>query len=442
VLGSSGAAITLTGSAPDFVWDVADLAPGEGGIITLTGTLDEPLAAGVFTNTAQIACAETESDETNNTSAAGVTVQNVAPVADAGSDQYVLLNATATLDGSASSDANGDALTYGWAQTGGPSVALSDAGAISPTFTAPGAGTVLTFTLTVTDSHGLADPTPDEVMVIVTDNLPPVADAGDDQSVTAGDTVTLDGSGSSDPDGDTPLTFGWAQSGGTAVALSDATASSSTFTAPGSATVLTFTLTVTDALGMADPTPDEVVVTVTEVVTHERYLPLVVHNYAWAPDLVVQSITATGDDLQVVVANQGDAPVVDEFWVAAYVDPDTVPTAVNQLWWDLGDEGAFWGVTEDLLPLNPGETITLAVGDAYYVADYSRVSWPLAAGTPVYAQVDAWNADTDYGAVRENHEISGGAYNNVSSVMVAAASGKALQWSDEPVGRGDLMVRE
>jgi len=115
----------------------------------------------------------------------------------------------------------------------------------------------------------------------------------------------------------------------------------------------------------------------------------------------------------VVVANQGDAPVVDEFWVAAYVDPHTAPTAVNQLWWDLGDEGIFWGVTADLLPLNPGQTITLTAGDAYYVADYSRIFWPLAAGTPVYAQVDAYNEDTTYGAVRENHEISGGAYNNI-----------------------------
>jgi len=117
----------------------------------------------------------------------------------------------------------------------------------------------------------------------------------------------------------------------------------------------------------------------------------------------------------VVVANQGDAPVVDEFWVAAYVDPHTAPTAVNQLWWDLGDEGAFWGVTADLLPLNPGETITLTVGDATYDADRSRVSWPLAAGTPVYIQVDAWNASTDYGAVLESHEISGGAYNNIAT---------------------------
>ena len=313
VVGSSGAAITLTGSAPNFVWDVANLVQGEGGVITLTGVLNEPLAAGVFTNTAEIACAETEGDETNNSSDAALTVQNVAPVANAGNNQTAPIRTTVTLDGSGSSDANGDALTYDWAQIGGPSVALSSATAESPTFAAPGSETVLTFTLTVTDSHGLADPTPDEVVI----------------------------------------------------------------------TVRRYT-----------------------------YLPLVARNYVVAPDLVVQSVTATSDNVQVVIENQGNAPVTDEFWVEAYINPDPAPTAVNQLWWNLGDEGMFWSVTEDLLPLNPGETITLTYNDATYTADYSRVSWPLASGTVVYAQADAYNADTTYGAIQESHEITGGAYDD------------------------------
>jgi len=147
------------------------------------------------------------------------------------------------------------------------------------------------------------------------------------------------------------------------------------------------------------------------------YLPNLFNNLVVAPDLVVQSITATDNDVQVVIENQGNAPVVDGFWVEGYVDPDTAPTAVNQLWWDLGDEGTFWVVPENLLPLKPGETITLAVGDDTYDADRSRVSWPLPAGTPVYVQVDAWNADTDYGAIRESHEISGDAYNNIGTTQ-------------------------
>jgi YVTN family beta-propeller protein len=109
---------------------------------------------------------------------------------------------------------------------------------------------------------------------------PPVADAGPDQRVKTGAPVTLDGSGSTDPDGHLPLSYGWAQSGGPAVALSDPALVSPTFTAPGQPTVLTFTLTVTDALGMAS-TPDEAVVTVEP---YRTYLPIVPKYHRPAPD--------------------------------------------------------------------------------------------------------------------------------------------------------------
>jgi hypothetical protein len=101
-------------------------------------------------------------------------------------------------------------------------------------------------------------------------NQPPAADAGPDQAVTPGATVTLDGSGSSDPDGDLPLACWWTQTGGAAVSLTP-NLSVTTFPAPAGAVVLTFTLAVTDNLGLADPTPDEVVVTV----RYRIYLPLV-----------------------------------------------------------------------------------------------------------------------------------------------------------------------
>jgi len=81
-------------------------------------------------------------------------------------------------------------------------------------------------------------------------NKSPVADAGPDQAVSEGSVVTLDASGSTDPD-DGIASYHWAQTGAPAVTLTKADAAIAQFTAavaPGS--MLTFELTVTDAGGL------------------------------------------------------------------------------------------------------------------------------------------------------------------------------------------------
>ena len=70
---------------------------------------------------------------------------NQEPVASAGADQSVLSGALVTLSGTASTDPDGDSLTFAWSQTGGTAVTLSNANTASPTFTAPGAATTLVF---------------------------------------------------------------------------------------------------------------------------------------------------------------------------------------------------------------------------------------------------------------------------------------------------------
>jgi uncharacterized repeat protein (TIGR01451 family) len=159
---SSGVALTeVPGSR--YAWSAPDLGLNQGGVITITGTLAAPLASGPLENTVTLAgSGETVTDTVV------LNVENVAPVANAGPDQGVDNGQLVTLDGGGSSDGNGDALTYTWTQSGGPAVTLSDPGAAMPTFTAPATSSVLTFTLAVADSLGLAALATDQVEVTVT----------------------------------------------------------------------------------------------------------------------------------------------------------------------------------------------------------------------------------------------------------------------------------
>ena len=98
-------------------------------------------------------------------------------------------------------------------------------------------------------------------------NNRPMADAGPDQAgVREGALVTLDGSGSSDPDDD-PLKYRWNQYRGERVALSSRDVVNPTFTAPQELTadvVLSFRLLVTDPGGRFDTDTVKVTVTVTD----------------------------------------------------------------------------------------------------------------------------------------------------------------------------------
>ena len=134
-------------------------------------------------------------------------IENYPPVANAGTDQTVSIGDTVTLDGSGSVDKDGDPLTYQWSFISipdGSKATLSSATTIQPSLMVDVSGTYIV-QLVVYD--GKANSAPDTVSIFA-DNHPPIANAGIDQTVSIGDTVTLDGSGSIDKDGD-PLTYKW-----------------------------------------------------------------------------------------------------------------------------------------------------------------------------------------------------------------------------------------
>ena len=260
--GTSASALALIGADTDRVRFRADrLSPGDPDvthIFTLTVTDDE---------------SATDTDTVTVTVTAG---NLAAPIADAGSDQTVDSGATVQLRGGGS-DSGGTVESYAWSRTGGTGdsrLMLTNANRATASFTAdtlvPGAKDVThIFELIVTDNDG-APSDPDSVEVTVTSPFAaPVAEAGPDQTVGPGSTVTLDGSGSMAERRRTIESREWTRTGGTgaAVTLSDPTAAMPTFTADTPAdgaedVTHIFELIVTDDLGRKS-VADTVTITVT-----------------------------------------------------------------------------------------------------------------------------------------------------------------------------------
>ncbi|MGV7229083.1 MAG: PKD domain-containing protein [Nitrospirales bacterium] len=183
---------------------------------------------------------------------------NTAPVANAGPNQTVQITNTVRLDGSDSTDVNGDLLTYSWTLLTQPdegAATLDDATSVMPMFAADASGSY-EIELIVDDGHVASDP---DTVTITTINSPPVANAGQDQTVFVTQAVLLDGTNSSDVDGD-GLNFLWSfvtiPSESTAI-LSDPTSSTPNFTVdfPGTYEIQ---LLVND--GMEGSAPDLVII--------------------------------------------------------------------------------------------------------------------------------------------------------------------------------------
>ena len=129
---------------------------------------------------------------------------------------------------------------------------------------------------------------------VITANIPPEADAGTDGEVAAGDTVTLDGTGSTDVDG--RITgYSWTQLSGTTVALSDADRPTASFEAPALDVpeTLVFRLTVVDDDQAA--AEDDVSVDVLPVVTSavRAGFSMLTRSLAPEPVQVPESCTAS-----------------------------------------------------------------------------------------------------------------------------------------------------
>ena len=126
---------------------------------------------------------------------------NQKPDVSAGSDLTVNVGETVNITGSGS-DSDGEIVSWSWSRIGGLTVSLQNASSQTVRFTAPASEGYTQLRLRVTDDDGGTDY--DDVVISFVDPTPayqaPTANAGADQDVDAGDTVSITGSGT-DTDG-------------------------------------------------------------------------------------------------------------------------------------------------------------------------------------------------------------------------------------------------
>lgn len=303
-----------------------------------------------------------------NTSAADIVVITVsstdsAPIADCGGDKTGTASESVPLDGSASTDPDGDELEYTWSIASAPSCSSITSSSIYDRAEAvasviPDCDGIFVVSLVVSDGTSWSDPDLCSIDV-AGENRIPTADAGDSEALAPcieGE-IQLDGYGSYDLDGE-DLTYQWSlvtKPSGSAASdadFNDATSAEAIFTLPD------------------DP-----------VVTGDYTFQLQVYDgAAWsAPDIVTYTIRGEGENSN-PVANAGDDQTIeleadctssDYVWTCADCEAETVEVEGTASY-DPDDDDIryYWseatGVAEIALPTQPITDVNLPGSVATY----------------------------------------------------------------------------
>jgi hypothetical protein len=197
-----------------------------------------------------LAATATDAEGLSGTDWTVVTIRslNEPPTVDAGAPQVVAEGEAFALSGTAE-DVDGTVESLTWSQVAGPEATGTDDGDGGFDGTAPAVAerTELVFELLAVDDDG-AEGRDVVTVIVLSDNLAPVVDAGEEQTVDEQTTVALDGSATDDG---TVASTEWTQLQGPAVVFSDASGLAATFEAPAvtTPTNLLLQLTATDDEG-------------------------------------------------------------------------------------------------------------------------------------------------------------------------------------------------
>ncbi len=210
----------------------------------------------------------------------------------------------------------------------------------------------------------------DHVTITILDvpvNNPPTVDAGQDQAVSEGGTVTLNGTGS-DPNGD-QITYSWSHDSTLDIILNNSTSPSATFTAPQVISNTTFTFTLTASDGSAAGS-DMVSITILDVLA-DNQLDSVNATQNVIDTLRSNTVVLNPDeprgsrDVGKMTLSSTTPGTIDVSWVA----PDETPAAYRISWDKVGGSYKTWtDPSGNAFPTATSQNITgLEVGEAYKV---------------------------------------------------------------------------
>ena len=186
--------------------------------------------------------------------------------------------------------------------------------------------------------------------IVRSGNRGPIASAGPDRAgVVPGDQVVLDGTGSSDPEGDSIVVYRWTQLAGDPVVLANANTATPTFVAENDQTYV-FQLIVEDSLGVASA-PD-----IVTIVTVDVQQPIIVSFTVDQPQIRVGESTMlrweTSDAVRIQITNVNSSSSLNPDQGAVTLSP-TSTTTYTLVASNVVGESVIASVTVTVNPLIP-----------------------------------------------------------------------------------------